>query len=261
MNYPEVVSKRLFEAIFPNARLVYRVDQANGEYDFDLLHADGTTAVMEVTSSVDQLQLETVAAIRSNKKGGSAIPTTQCRKSWMLFPAKGARINRLREKADGLLYRLEQDGIDSFSWFDQGSPVVPDICGKLAIMSGSVISADGPPSIRIAFPGGGGAVGAETATDAGEVEAWKQDNRKKLSVAGSNERHLVVYIDPMNGSPWTALTEFDPPARVANIPGEVTDIWLIGHAEKSEEFIVWHGRPDSAWNSMKIIFASSESFM
>src|ERR1700720_2077325 len=103
MNYPEVVSKHVFEAIFPGAKLEYRAAQSNGEYDFDLLYADGTTAVLEVTSSVDQPQLETIAAIRSSKRGGPVLPATHCRKSWMIFPVKGARINHLRENADGNL--------------------------------------------------------------------------------------------------------------------------------------------------------------
>ena len=81
MNYPEVISKRVLEAILPGATLEDQSAQSHGEYDFDLLYSDGTIAAVEVTAAVDEALAETIAAVRSKKKGGSVIKATACRKS------------------------------------------------------------------------------------------------------------------------------------------------------------------------------------
>jgi hypothetical protein len=106
--------------------------------------------------------------------------------------------------------------------------------------------------IRIALPSGGGAVGASVAIEAGEKEAWKQDNRKKLGAARTSERHLVVYIDPMNGLPWVALTDFEPPSALPNLPEEITHIWLVGHAEEKDKFVAWRANTNESWNSLRL---------
>ena len=90
MDYAEATAKRVLEAILPGAILVYRPVQSHGEYDFDLRYEDGIIAAVEVTAAVDQALAETIASVRSKKKGGSVIKTTACRKSWLIFPAKGA---------------------------------------------------------------------------------------------------------------------------------------------------------------------------
>ena len=132
MNYSEAVAKRVLEAILPGATLVYRSAQANGEYDFDLRYSDGTVAAVEVTAAVDQTLTETIAAVRSKKKGGSIIKATVCKKSWLIFPAKGASINTIRTAADGYLANLEHEGIDSFHCVSM-SPSVRNICCQLQV--------------------------------------------------------------------------------------------------------------------------------
>jgi hypothetical protein len=257
MNYSEAVAKRVLEAILPGATLVYRSAQANGEYDFDLRYSDGTVAAVEVTAAVDQTLTETIAAVRSKKKGGSIIKATVCKKSWLIFPAKGASINTIRTAADGCLAHLEHEGIDSFHCVST-SPSVRNICCQLQVTGGGVISSETEPTIQIAFPIGGGAVGAAIATKTAERESWKPDNRKKLGASNMAERHFVVYIDAGNGLAWTALTSFTPPPVVPNIPNEVTHLWLIGHAEGANEFIVWRAGINEPWAEMKITLPAGD---
>src|ERR1035437_5418944 len=211
MNYAEAVAKRVLETILPGATLEYRPTQSHGEYDFDLRYGDGTEAAIEVTAAVDEALALTIGAIRSKRRGGSVVGATACKRSWLIFPAKGASINNIRSNADQQLAKLEQEGIDSF-YCVSNSPYVQNICGQLQITGGGVISSEGEASIRIASPIGGGAVGASIAIKAGEREASKEDNRKKLGVAKAAERHLVVYIGADNGLSWTALTSFQPPS-------------------------------------------------
>jgi hypothetical protein len=206
-----------------------------------------------VTASADQEQRQTIAAIRDEKKGGSSLRATKCEKSWLIFPAKGARIDKIRAAADAHLSRLEKEGIDKFSCVrDWRQASVQDVCRDLNVASGSVIPTAATPTIRIALPSAGGAVGASVAIKAGEKEAWKQDNRKKLGAARTSERHLVVYIDPINGLPWVALADFEPPSALPNLPEEITHIWLVGHAEEKDKFLAWRASTHESWSSLRL---------
>jgi hypothetical protein len=253
MDHAETIAKRVLEVILPGASLEYQPAQSHGEYDFELRYHNGTIAAVEVTSSVDQIQAQTIAAIRSKKKGGPVIQATKCKGSWMIFPAKDAKINEIRGRIDGYLSKLEQARIEKFSCIRGGLQCVQDLCYDLKIVSGSVISTGASPKICIASPGGGGAVGPSIAIEAGRKEAWKQDNREKLGAAKTDERHLVVYIDIINGLPWVALTDSEPTSTLPNLPEEITCIWLVSHAEKANEFVVWHASIKEPWCSMRVV--------
>jgi hypothetical protein len=169
----------------------------------------------------------------------------------LIFPINGASIRKIRADADIYLAALEREGIDSFSCVCS-SPSVQKACCHLQITGGAVISSDLNPTIRIAGPGGGGAVGPSLAIEAGERAALKQDNRRKLGAAQTTERHLVVYIDGSSGLAWTALTSFAPPAIPPTIPDEITNLWLIGQGDNGNEFVVWRAVATQTWQSMKV---------
>ena len=251
MDHAETVAKHVLEGVLPG-KMEYQPKQSHGEYDFVLRYRSGATAAVEVTASVDRSQAETIAAIHSKKKL-PVIHATKCESSWVIFPAPGANIEKIRRAADDYLSRLEQAGIENFFWVrDYERPGVKDIWRDLRITSGKVISTEGPPTIYIAFPIGGGAVGPNVAIRACEKEAWKPDNRRKLGASQSAEHHLVVYIDAMNGLPWIALTDFEPPSTVPNLPAEVTHLWLIGHGREENEFIVWYAPADESWSNLRV---------
>lgn len=251
MDHAETVAKRVLERILPGT-MEYQVVQSHGEIDFELrYHNRRTTAAVEVTASVDQTQAQTMAAIRDEKKGGSSIPATKCEKSWVIFPAKNARIDKIRASADGYLSRL--GGIEKFFWVRDGHRQgVHEICHDLSVISGWVIPTHESPTIRIACPIGGGAVGPSLAIEAGEREAWKPDNRKKLGAAKTGEHHLVVHIDALNGLPWVALTDFEPPPVLPNLPEEVSDLWLVGQKQEANEFVVWNASTTKHWSSLRL---------
>jgi hypothetical protein len=270
MDHAERIAKLVIEAVLPGAKVEFSNSQSDGEYDFELCYPNGSIAAVEVTSSVDRLQRETSVAIR---KHGSIIQANECKKSWMIFPRKGARIITVTNKADEYLAKVEQAGLDTFRWLDACTarlqreagldkilpPPVPrcveDICYDLGILSGSVISNGVTPTIFISHPGGHGAVGASVAIKAGERELQREDNRKKLGAAETAERHFVVYIGVMNGLPWIALTDFQPPTELPKLPNEITHIWLIGHSGKanSDEFVVWRAGTEEPWHSQRVV--------
>ena len=251
MDYSEAISKRVLEAIFPGATMDYRSTQSHGEYDFDLRYNNGTTAAVEVTAAMDETLMKTVGAIHGKRAGGPVIQPLTCQKHWLIFPINGASIPRIRADADIYLAALEREGIDSF-FCVSSSPSVQKACCHLQITGGEVVSSDPNPTIHIAGPGGGGAVGPSDATEAGEFEAWKQDNRRKLGATKMAERHLVVHIDESKGLPWIALTSFTPPAILPKIPEEITNLWLIGQGENKNEVVVWRGGMKEIWQSARV---------
>ena len=252
MKCSEAIAKRVFEAVFPGATMNYRPNQSHREYDFELRYGDGTTAAVEVTAAVDSTLIKTSDAIQKKKKGagGPTIRAKICKRSWIVFTASGSDIRKIRADADGYLAALEVEGIDDFFCADS-SPAVQKACGDLGITGGAVIPSDGDPTITIEGPGGGGAVDPPLAVEAGECEAWKEDNRRKLGAAATAERHLAVYVS-MASLPWMALTSFPPPANKPRIPPEIKNLWLIGQGKDENEFVVWCAGRNENWQSMKV---------
>jgi hypothetical protein len=249
MDHAEQLAQHVLEGALLGT-MEYQSEQSHGEYDFKLHYENGITAAVEVTSSIDRKQTETIRAIQ---KKGNSFRATKCRRSWLIFPVQGARLNKIWQAADENLSKLEQAGFEEFhcvrEW-DKES--VQDVCRALRVTSGYVIHGVPLPMICVASPGGGGAVDSNLATEAGEIEAWKQDNRKKLGTAQASERHLVVYIDVLNGRPWVALTDFEPPFAFPNLPPEITHIWLVGHGNTTNELIVWRASQREPWSSLHI---------
>lgn len=278
MKYPERIAKCVVEACMPGSKMEYRSQQPHGEHDFDLHYADGTSAAVEVTESADQLQKLISAKIRSKKEGGWVVEARTCKRSWMIFPMRGAIIGKIRKEVDARLSVLEQEGIDHFNSLEAfnsrlnreagiekflPSPVprcVEDICYDLLIQSGSATPVGTPPKISIQHPVYGGAVGSSVAIDAAEQEANKEDNRRKLGAANTPERHLVVYVDVTNGLPWASLTDFEPTLALPKIPQEITHIWLIGHSGEADknEFVVWRGSTTEPWHSQRVVIPQNE---
>jgi hypothetical protein len=125
-------------------------------------------------------------------------------------------------------------------------------------MSGSVISNEGSPRIYISHPGGHGAIGPSLAIEAGEREAQKEDNRRKLAASNRVERHLAIYIGATNGLARIALTEGSPPAELPKLPSEMTHIWLTaydGGSDSKGEFVVWRASTKEIWYRQQVVIS------
>lgn len=252
MNLSESVAKCFFEAAYPGSRMDHNTVQSHGEHDFNLHFSDGTIAALEVTACVNATEASTIAAIK--KGSGGTVPATKCKQSWVVFVASGASIKTVRSNIDEYLSRLESAGVSRFYLYDVRHPFVQDLVRDLGVISAGVISNGSAPTIKITLSARGGAVGAISAVEVGENEAQKADNRRKLAAAGTEERVLAVYIDPQSGGPWLALTEFRPPSTSANLPLEVTSLWLIAPTGKlDDEFVGWHGCANQPWQGCTIV--------
>ncbi len=251
--HPETVAKRALEAAIPGARMAYRENQSNMEYDFDLHYPNGEVAAVEVTSSRDRSAIQMSKRISNPKKGGSRIAAVRCKQTWCIFALPDADIDVIRKYADQCLAELENEGVYKFDFFDQWkvhrSDAATKICNELRVWLGSVIRSESEPEIILRSAARGGAVGASSATAAGEKEI--EPNREKLGRAQTKERHLVVYVDQSNGGSWLAMESFSPPNKKPTLCSEITHLWLIAQTG-GNRYVVWRGTSTDEWRKVAL---------
>lgn len=252
MDHAETTAKTLIETMFRGSRMDYRVDQSHSNYDFDWHHPDGRISAMEVTSSVDARNENTLAAIRNPRKGGSVIIGTHCKHAWYIRPLPTGNINAIRQRVDRLLAEVERAGYDHlFCPSDLfSSDAIKSIC-ESGIDFGSVVTWGDPGSIRIGPPSTGNAVCVDDLLGAVRTEAYKADNRRKLNAATMEERHLFVYVDPSNVLPWCGLVDFSPPFTLPDIPPEITHVWVSSEGRAKNSYKIWCASKSSAWQTLK----------
>jgi hypothetical protein len=247
--HPENVAKRVLETAIPGSRMEFHLEQSHGEYDFDLHYPNGEVAAVEVTSSRDQASTKKYKEI-FEKNGGSEIKAVYCKKNWSITPSA---INKnIRKDVDKYLAALEDAGIDSFFEPDclkSNTPKeVSAIYRDLNVFSAQSFPTSGAAVIRIGAVLGGAAVGQASPTRAAEREI--SPNKDKLGKATAKERHLVVYVDQLNGAPWMGMTNFEPPNEFPNLPTEITHLWLI--AQIRDRYVVWLGTSTQPWHVVSL---------
>jgi len=257
MDHAETVAKFILEAAIPGAAMTFRPKQSHGEYDFDLRYPNGDIAAVEVTSSMDRNRKWTIDKIYGKKKGGPCIDAVQCKKNWLIFLSNNAPVQEIRKEADKYLAELEAAGLECFSHTDpfndsqECARCLRYICNDLKLERGTALNPAGAsPKICMVGAGGGGAFNELAAIEAWEQEAQKSDNRKKLEIAKTSGRHLVVYVDHSNGLPYIALTSLEPPPIFPNLPAEITHAWLVSEHEKSDRFVIWRGSKNECWRKI-----------
>jgi hypothetical protein len=229
--------------------MLFRPDQSQSVPDFDLHYPNGKIVATEVTACVDQQGEETFAAIKNPKKGGMRVKAHLCKKDWRVHPARDATINAIRNKVDAYLAAVEAEGIERFfssrDW--SRSPTIERIYKDLRVLAGSVIKWQQPGYISIALPVVGGAIGASLVLDAVKIEAFKKDNRTKLGNAGTDERHLLVYMDHGNYLARSAFQDFDPPSMLPELPVEITHVWVFSETLGNDAYVIWRASTGSPW--------------
>jgi hypothetical protein len=257
MNHAETLAKTVIETILPNSKMSFREDQSQGGHDYDLYLSDGRICAVEVTASVDQIAEQTRVAILDSKKGKFTIMRVLCKKDWLIHPTSGASINLIRRRVDEYLSAIEMDGIERFFSATDPHPSVKRILLELGIESGAAFEFK-ERGHMLSLPGEGGAVGPQRVFEAVKREAFKIDNRSKLQKAGTEERHLAVYIDQGNFLPWHSLISFSPQPVPPDLPAEITHIWAFTEALEGENCVVWHAYKDSRWSRIEIGLARNK---
>ena len=79
MDECERLAKTVIEHVIPGSKMEFHLEQAHGNYDFDLVYPDGRLAAVEVTAAKNELMEGTTAAILDKRKGGPFVPRHKCR--------------------------------------------------------------------------------------------------------------------------------------------------------------------------------------
>ena len=247
------------EFLIPGAVMHYREDQSSSIHDFDLERLGELVAAVEVTTSTDEQLKGTVAAIQDQRKD-RLIPTERCRKDWIVYPLPTVNVKKNRKELDRYLANIEAAGLERFfsSTDSYKYPAVRRIYQDLHIEHGHITKWKKPGSIGLVLPGGGGKITPEHVQDAVKREVWKDDNRKKLNLAGSKERHLFVYVDGVDYLPWASLRDTNPSAlELPRLPPEITHVWVAAQfnpynaAGKVVEYHrVWRARRGGKWEDL-----------
>ncbi len=247
------------EFLIPGTVMHYREDQSRSTHDFDLERLGELVAAVEVTTSTKKERRETIAAIQDTRKD-RFIPTKRCHKDWLVCPFPEANINKNRKELDRYLADIEAEDIGSFLNPRDlyKSPAVRRIFQDLRIEHGHVTKWKKPGYIALTLPGGGGEITPEHVQEAVKEEVEKDDNRKKLDLAGSKERHLFIYVDGVDYLPWASLRDTDPSSlEPPQVPPEITHIWVAAQfnpynaAGKVVEYHrVWRARRGEEWEDL-----------
>jgi len=236
-----VTAKSIVEACVPGAVAAIHDTGGTSQYDLHITMPDGTEAAMEVTRAADPVHLSTSHEVTNLAKGGQFIDATKCRKDWYVIPVAGARIKTIRSLVDEYLAAVEADGVERFFAYTDAPKYqsVKRILVDLGIEAGWVQRWKRSPQIGISVPGIGPIV---SNSDAGLVaalhEASKTDNRRKLQLAGSLQRHLFVEIDHSRLDAWLALNERTLAEDVVLLPEPITHLWIAARTRTQSEYVI-----------------------
>ena len=250
MDECEVLAKAVIEHVIRGSTMKFHLEQAHGNYDFDLLYPDGRLAAVEVTAAKDEHIEGTVAAVLDERKGGPFVPRHHCRNDWIVHPTLEARINNIRRQIDSYLAEVETEGRSHFfAYVDfYESPAVRRLLEDLQIEAGDVTKWK-TPGICITLPGQGAGPNPREVDDAVLREAQKQDNRRKLQEAEYPEKHLFVCIDFRFYAPWYAINKGKPSGLPMRLPKEIDIVWAV--AGTSGLYAVWRAKRDQPWNVLE----------
>jgi hypothetical protein len=230
----------------------YRDAQSAGEYDFDLIYPDGRTAPLEVTQALDQEVEDAAAAVRDPRKGGPSVPRVECTNRWWIVPMVGARINRIRKESDAVLARIEAEGRDRFFGYTDAaeSDAVRAAFTDLNIEFGVVIGVGGEVHSLSSPDSDGGSVSSGSVQTAVETEAWKPDNRSKLTGGDREGAHLFVEVGYTNFLPWIALVDEAPPDSAPRLPEGIEVAWAVALDRDGARYVVWRADSGIGWQHL-----------
>ena len=258
MKYSEQIAKQVIETIYAGSEMRFRCDQSKSVPDFDLRLANGIVAALEVTESVDQAWLDATKAIEAKRH----VPAKKCRNSWVVQPRSNANPKTIRARIDDALAVLETAGCRQFPFSsgldnsETGERIYSEM-QRLGIDMAQVVGPWGPrPSIGIIVPSRGGHVSPDAFRRAIEVEANKEDNKRKLAESRATGRHLFVCLSSRNILPWRVVVRYSPPSDIPLIPDEITHIWAAALTDSGHAAVVWMAERGKHWQGLGTVAIS-----
>lgn len=246
MEFEEKLAGQVIQCVYPEAAIEFVREQHTSVPDFQVRFPTGETHVFEVTRAIDNVRLSQKAAM-------SDLPFAKKRTSndWIVWVAKHARINKVRNRIDDYLAEIEAAGLTRFS-FDEHESVDPvsKIWSDLGVRFGNVGGIH--EGILVLGSLSGGLIDSNVPVNAALVEANKLDNRAKLRQAEACKRHLLVWIEFQNYRAWAAMTESELPCSRPNLPPEIDQLWLAAVENEGSAIKLWIFDRANAWRELRL---------
>jgi hypothetical protein len=205
--------------------------------DFVVVHCDGRTEPMEVTSHVDEEWMGFWATVNKHPWNDPE----GLERCWIARLDQSVRLKTSRDQIIAFLSVLESAGEtvmngrhDPRFWNPRdSSPPALAIRGLVSLgveHASSVVYPDDVPERFVTIASGeGGVVDPEMLVGIAERCAALEDNRAKLRGFDDAEyRHLAVMVPASAFEGWRALQpDMDPPVAAPVLPDEINSVWLI----------------------------------
>lgn len=210
-------------------------------HDYMVVRPGQPPAALEISTLADELRLGLTAAIA---KHGLVLDTDELASSWWVELREDAQHEPYRKVPERLvkaLARLEAAGIARFD-VRLGSPPegLADIA-DLPIDYAAVSDDAGPGRVvvlqhsRSSTPWSGHASFAVEIALAGDRLKGERD---KLRRSGTQERHLLLWVDTTLFDAYVGLCLDSPPEEGPQLPPEITDLWVVARCPTGT--VVWH---------------------
>lgn len=252
MDQWESLAKGTVEAILDGARMEYRgADKEHGDglprHDFWLHRPDQPRAALEVTSVQDEDRTRTEKKLQAE---GFSFPANECEWTWSVRVQPDTRVGRLQDRLDGLLSRLEAEGVRELR--DRPIPrrtgTAGELYEELAVQTARAHPGVTPPKIHVLPGGTGGYVHAEVVYET--VGSVPRDKWEKLGEVDVPERHLFVVLTEWAPG-FSSIQLSNPTGEEPEIQRGVTHLWAAArHFSDYDTVAVWRASDSDPWRSV-----------
>lgn len=247
----EKIAKLILKELFPDTEVrLYDDGKKNNAHDYNLINLQNNSllAAVEVTSSVRPDAKKLKNLISRNH----VLEARKVKRFWLIYLSKDfihlKSTRKQWKKFDDYLAKVEEEGIAKFDYYHHSleSKAVKNICGDLKIDAGFSRTTK-KPKIVLTDAGDGGEICSSYIQGVVEREAFKKDNRGKLSKARAKWKFLFIIIDcETNYMAWRTMLDGKVPNQAPHIPTEIDTIWLATWSP-SGNYLVWHVIPPNNW--------------
>jgi len=228
---------------------------APGMYDLRIGPADAPEMAIECVGAVDRTFTETWNVGPAREPLQLSITG-----DWRIVITRGAKVNKIRQRAEQLLQELEGQGIQDVSvdhLLKRHDEELFNELESLGITRSYCFRSQGTGEVYLGTPGIGGAVDAQ----GGAVPEWvgefllspqRADVLEKLNNSGAAECHVFVFVlVGFGGAPWSVESYLfgnleHLPVAEPNLPLPVTGVWIA--SQHGTQGIRWDG---AGWRLFK----------
>lgn len=220
-----------------------------GLHDYEIV-LPGQREAVEVTTATNEAVRGLVAAIERDSNRIGPLDGTRGWQVTISHPRHLGVLSRKLEMVQKLLLNLDSAGVHGFLVRRDRYrfPEVRALAEAFPEIQDGSSWEESPASLWVVRERLRGGVNTDVLDGFLTNLLWSDDfadNRKKLDASGTPRRHLFLWVERPEFTPWLTLCESRPPLTHPELPPEITDLWIA--ADCRDGLRVWWTNPPSAW--------------